>query len=677
MGRGQYSRREFIRTAGILGGSMVVLGACTPGRSVGGGINGHGGAALPPIEGATVVTDPTQFPKKFAESPDFARLVRAGKLPPVAERIGQDPLVMKPLHSIGKYGGEIIRGYVGVSEHQSGRIFCGSDALLDWDYTGTKIVPNIARGYDLSKNGKVMTLHLRRGMKWSDGEPFTADDVLFWREDLDLNSELSSGLVALQTAGGMVEVRKLDDHTVEFVAPVPHPLLPQMLFLGPARGFGFGGGLAPKHYLSKYLPKYTSMHEANSKAKDAGFDSWSLYVLNQVDFTLNPSLPVVTPWVVTRPINKPPWTFEANPYGVWVDTDGNQLPYMNVTMKDAGNSDVLTSRAVAGSYTFQERGLALPSLPVLLKNQERGDYKLYRAPNDDLNAKIRINLAYEKDKVLGDLLRNVNFRRALSLGIDRKEINETFLLGAGTPTAAMVGDRNKYFPGPAWRTKWATHDVKQANKLLDDMGLQRKDGQGFRLRPGDNQHIQLEFQTVTNAIADFSAISEMVKRHWHSIGIDATVSNVDSALITKNVFSNQVMLWVLDGFSDDVLLSRAEVLPVNDVGGVIGIPYAQWFDTDGKQGKRPPASLGLEKAMNIWKRAVEEVDEAKRIEMGKQIYKMHADQVWSIGMVGFAPLRGGLYTVKTRLGNVPRRYLNSQILMWPPSKAYPMTFYNR
>jgi peptide/nickel transport system substrate-binding protein len=139
------------------------------------------------LEGAEVVTDLARYPKTFKEAPQLAELVKAGKLPPVRERIGQDPLVVKPLREIGKYGGTWRRGFTGPFDTSNGHRAAQNDKLLYWDYTGTKIVPNIARAWDVSQDGRTITISLRRGMKWSDGQPFTADDFVFWFEEVYSN----------------------------------------------------------------------------------------------------------------------------------------------------------------------------------------------------------------------------------------------------------------------------------------------------------------------------------------------------------------------------------------------------------------------------------------------------------------------------------------------------------
>ena len=142
------------------------------------------------------------IPAAFQEAPQLAELVKAGKLPPVASRVPSEPMVIKPVESVGKYGGTWRRAFIGPSDGENGNRIMASDKLLFWDFTGSKIVPCVAKGYELSADGKTTTLFLRKGMKWSDGHPFTADDFVFWYEDMYLNKEIVPGPIADMSAGG-------------------------------------------------------------------------------------------------------------------------------------------------------------------------------------------------------------------------------------------------------------------------------------------------------------------------------------------------------------------------------------------------------------------------------------------------------------------------------------------
>jgi peptide/nickel transport system substrate-binding protein len=684
MAEGQISRRVLLRDVAYLGGGAVLLAACTSGGSLNDSA-GETGSGLPDIEGGEVITDPSRVPASFHESPEFADQVAAGRLPPVTTRIGQDPLVIAPVHSVGTYGGEIRRAYIGVEDIPTAYLFCaGPDNLLYWDYRHKSIVPNIARGYEMSDDFTELVVHLRRGMHWSDGQLFTADDIVFWRYDINLDPTIGIPSTTMSVDGRPVVVEKVDDYTVRYRAPVPYAALPEMLAgftdvggqsFGGATG---GGGFAPKHYLSRFHPKYTSEETANATARDAGFADWVTYLLNQSAWHFNPDLPVVTPWIVTRPINDPPWEFGANPYSIWVDTDGNQLPYIpTITMADTADTQVEALRAAAGQYDFQDRGLQVKGLPVLLKGQDRGGYTIHQAPGEAMDCAIYINLAYDKEPEIGDLLREVNFRRALSLAVDRDEINETFFLGTSVPSATMASDNSPYFPGKAWRARWATYDPDRANQLLDEIGLSKRDEDGFRLLPSGDDRVRLSFQSSTSKV-DFPAIAEAIRRQWDQIGIDATSDSVDGTLLVERTAANEIMISVNTILgTEEPFMTPFGLLPasITGISGTIGYPYVQWFLSDGLEGTEPPESLQqLKTAMRLYRQGLK-VPKDKRTRIGQQIFRLHADQVWSIGVVGFGiGTTAGIYYAKDNLRNVPARVINSTQLK-TPTNTLPMTFY--
>ena len=191
--RNGVSRRDFIRNAALLSGGLAAVGM--PGAARG---QAAGGAAPPKLgaqligklEGPELILDPAKWPTKFNEAPMLAELVKQGKLPPVTERVPKEPLVIKPVHEIGRYGGTWRRGFTGPGDQENGNRIVSADKLLFWEYTGTQHRPCVARQWLLSDDGKSVTLYLRKGHKWSDGKPFTADDFVFWYEDVYLNKDL-------------------------------------------------------------------------------------------------------------------------------------------------------------------------------------------------------------------------------------------------------------------------------------------------------------------------------------------------------------------------------------------------------------------------------------------------------------------------------------------------------
>jgi peptide/nickel transport system substrate-binding protein len=634
------------------------------------------------LEGPEVVTDASKAPKTFNEAPQLAALVKAGKLPPVAERIGQDPVVIKPLQSIGKYGGVWRSGFTGPADFWNGFRCCsGPDHLMFWDYTGDRAVPNLAKGLEMQDGGRAWLVHLRRGMKWSDGKPFTADDFVFWFEDIYQNKDLvptPSSAMAINGKQGVVE--KVDTYTVRFKFPEPYFMFPDVLagatdLAGQMWGYRAMGGFAPAHYLKQFHPKYAGQAELDKKARDAKFDSWVRMFLFKNDWALNPDLPVVSAWKTVTPINTPTWALERNPYSVFVDTAGNQLPYIDrVVLTLAENLEVLNLRAIAGEYDFQQRHLDLGKLPVFIENQAKGGYKVYLDPADyggDLI--IKFNLNYDADPEIGKWFNTADFRRALSLGINRDQINETFWLGTGTPSSVVPADSNKYNPGPQYRKLWSTYDVTKANEMLDKIGLTKKDAEGFRLRSDGKGRLRIEIMTLGGQFVQYTQISEMIREQWKKIGIDLTVQEVERSLALKRTAANEQQLgaWNNDG-SEHLFTFPLHVFPFELAAVASSGPlYVKWFQSAGTQGKEPEPRM--KELMEKWKKAFG-VPEKERIALGKEVWKIAAEEVYIIGVVGLGPAANGVRVVKTNMGNIPSRQYNSPDGK-TPGISRPVTFY--
>lgn len=641
------------------------------------------GGGLPPIEGGQVITDPDKWPTSFNEAPELAALVASGDLPPVEERIGQDPLVIDPVHDIGTYGGEWLRGFTGPGDTFNGyRSASGRDTLLAWNHDATELKPNLVRDWSVSDDGRVTTLYLRRGMRWSDGEPFTSEDFRFWYEDMMLNTELVAQRPLLMTVSGKpVEVVAVDEYTVQFVSEDPYYLLPEVLagqtqLGGQALQNKNGlGGYAPAHYLKQFHPAYVEAAELEAKIAEAGVETWPALFRLKADWALNPDLPVVSPWKTVSPANTDRWILERNPYSIWVDTAGNQLPYIDqVVLTLAEDLEVLNLRAIGGEYSLQERHIDIGKLPVLLENQEKNGYTVRLDPASyGSDMFIKFNLSYDADPEVAKWLNTPDFRRALALGIDRDELNEIFWLGTGTPGSVVPDESNVLNPGPEYRERWAVLDVELANQMLDDLGLTEKDAEGFRLRTDGGGRLRLEVMTLGGQFLPFTAIMDAVKVQWQAIGIDATVREVERSLAVERSAANehQMCVWTNDG-SEQLWFAPDHVFPYaisQTCGG--GPEYARWFISNGADGVTPPDDV--QRVMSLFRSAFS-ASEEDRIAMGKEIWSIVADDVFAIGVVGLGPAINGVRVVDNDLGNVPARQVNSPAL-GTPSNSYPMTFY--
>ncbi|HEX9479885.1 MAG TPA: ABC transporter substrate-binding protein [Methylomirabilota bacterium] len=618
------------------------------------------------LEGPELITDPAQFPKTFKEAPALAELVKAGKLPPVQERIGQDPLVVKPLREIGRYGGTWRRGFTGPFDTSNGHRVAQNDKLLYYDYTGTKVVPNIARGWEVSPDGKVTTVLLRRGMRWSDGQPFTADDFVFWYQDVYLNKELVPVPLSVMTINGKpVVIEKVDASTIRFVSPEPYYALPVVLAsvwgIGHHARFGRDalGGFAPAHYMKQFHPKYASAEELNRKVAELKFDSWVTMFKNRNDACRNVDLPVVTPWKTTSPLTTPSWVLERNPYSVWVDADGNQLPYIDrIRMTLGENLEVINLRAIAGEYDSQARHIDISKLPVFLENQQKGGYRVYLDPSDQgADVGLFCNQTYEKDAEIARWLGTREFRIALSHGIDRAQINETFVLGLGQTGSGAPGERTLYFPGAEYKTLHAGYDVKKANAMLDKLGLTRRDGEGYRLRQDGGGRLRLALTTYLGFLP-FTRIAEMLVEHWKKIGIRGEVQEMERGLATARLRANEHQIYFETQWGADNIYGHTPWIFPADGGIPLGPLYGTWYASAGARGKTPPPRM--RELMDKYRKSFS-VKDAERIRLAKEVWKIALDEMWMIPVVSNSPASQGVRVIKTNMGNIPERLWNSAV----------------
>ncbi len=633
------------------------------------------------IEGPEIMPE-AKRPAKLAEAPMLATLVQQGQLPPVEQRVPEEPLVLKPMTEIGKYGGTWRRGFTGPGDSENFNRIMGFEKPLHVDYMGNTIVPAVAKAWELRDGSRTIRLSLRKGMKWSDGQPFTADDWLFWYEDFYMNKDIVPvGTAEMSINGKPGEMAKVDETTVEFRFADPYPMFVDVLSaftqmggghaLGGTQWGGFMGPYAPAHYLKQFHPKYIGVEKADEMARAAGMDGWIALLKFKNNYALNPELPVITPWRTVTPNNTPLWTLERNPYYWAVDTEGNQLPYIDkAQLSLAENLEVANLRAIAGEYDEMGRHMDVAKLPIFLENQQRGNYKVVLdLSSDAANVAIHVNQSYEADPEIRKWLTNVDFRRALSMGIDRDQFNEAFFLGMATPSSLMSEDTSPEFAGPEWRTKWSTLDINQSNALLDKIGLTRKDSEGYRVRTDNGQRLRIEVTTVAAAFLPYAQMMEMVAQHWKRIGIQLDVKDTERTLSLRKVAGNEQQLYVWGGGNADIFMWPRHDMPAEPNEPFSGTLYATWYASNGAAGKAPE-DPELLKAYDMLRKAPG-LETEERNKLGQELKKLIVDQQWVIGTVGFAPV---LRVINNRMGNVPDRYA------WrtrnrTPGAAHPTTYF--
>jgi peptide/nickel transport system substrate-binding protein len=636
------------------------------------------------IQGPTMILDPAQWPKTFNEAPMLAELVKAGKLPPVEQRIPAEPLVWKPLDQIGKYGGTWRRAFTGPGDVENGNRINASDKPFFWNDDGSKIVPCIGKAYELSDDGKTYTMHLRKGMKWSDGAPFTADDFVFWFEDLYNNKDIVPTPVSdMSPQGKPGRVVKVDETTVRFEFDVPYFLFEEMMAGDTQIGGGQSvrqsqklsfGAYSPGHYLKQFLPKYSSVDACNAKAKAAGFDSWLELLHFKKDWSLNPELPTLGPWKTVQPINRTVWLLERNPFYYCIDSAGNQLPYIDhIQLSLVQDLEVINLRAMAGEYDMQARHIDLGKLPVILDNQKKGNYTVHLDLGySGADYLMQVNQSYKADPEIRKWLTNADFRRALALGIDRDQMNETFWLGIGTPGSPVPAESMPQNPGKEWRKVWSVLDVAKANTMLDKIGLAKKDSDGFRVRTDNGYRLRIQIIAVA-AFMPYPKMSEMVADQWRAIGIQADVKEMERNLAMTTVRNNQHHIYIWNnGGTELFYLFPRHAIPVDPTEAYMGPEYAVYYASGGKQGTKPDDP----NILKMWALFSEAsgLKAGGRNKNAQEIWKILADQQIGIGTVGQSPAGLGVRIVSNRLGNIAARVCMAQHCR-TPGNSHPETWY--
>ena len=609
-------------------------------------------------------------PTSYNEAPELAKLVSEGKLPPVEDRLPEEPLIVPPIERIGQYGGTWRRGFTGRADAQNIQRI-EHDHLLYYDLDGKTIVPHIAKSWEVSEDGSTFTFHLRKGMKWSDGMPFTADDFAFAFEDVTKN-DIINAVVSywFQADGRICKFEKLDDYTIRYTFHRPNHV-----FIERVAAYTIGGQItkgwicplyAPAHYLKQFHPKYTPLSELNKIAEEEKVASanWQLLFKRKAVFSDNPELPIVGPWKPVTLITGEKFTLERNPYYFAVDPEGNQLPYIDkINLHLVEDFEVFNARVIAGEIDMQHRHVLIDKVPVLKMNEEKANYRVLFWPNlGGSEAAIFVNQSWEGDPEINKWLKNRDFRIALSLAIDREEINESVFLGIGKERAFLPLPDNQYYPGSEYEKKYAVRDLDKANEILDAIGLINKDSEGYRLRDDDKKRLIITLAVTRGSFVNFESVGELLVNHWKALGLYVHLVVEERSLFSTRTNTNkhQIHMWVTGG-SENPWTYPNFTVPV-DVGCRFAPYVGLWNNQKGQRGVAPTGDLI---------RLLEIFDEggslpsALRTELGKELWRIHSDNLYVIGTVGQSPANNGIVVVKNYFRNVPDLAPNSSGLQTP------------
>ncbi|HYD82766.1 MAG TPA: ABC transporter substrate-binding protein, partial [Opitutus sp.] len=408
------------------------------------------------------------------ESPLFAELEREGKLPPLAERIGPEPLVLEGVEGLGRYGGSWYRLANSERDVLTTQSLLMTPTLMRWSPQGHPIVPFVAKSLEISPDQREFTFTLRRGMKWSDGAPFTADDILYWWKWEVLYFKQTPRFMMI--AGQMGTVEKIDDLRVRFTFPRPNPYFPTCV-ARTADQFDF---LYPAHYLRQFHPEIGDQALIGRMMAALKLGS-AVSVYRRMKEWRNPECPRLSPWLYRTYQASAPHTFVRNPYFFAVDSAGHQLPYLDRVVIDVKTPSLIPVAASNGELSMQARNILYDDHTLLLGGMKSGDYRvLHWFPATRSLFTIfpvlnrRIDPAHPGTANKAALLNERRFRQALSLAINRRAIIDAIFNGQGEP-AQLDGGPLSDFHSPALFKSFTAFEPDRANALLDELGLTRRD----------------------------------------------------------------------------------------------------------------------------------------------------------------------------------------------------------
>jgi len=612
--------------------------------------------------------------QQYNEAPDLAAKVEAGELPPVEERLPAEPLV-EEVAEIGSYGGTLRRGFLGPSDHNN-YTRVAYDALVRNSPDGGEVIPHIAKGWSSSDDFTQWTVVLREGMKWSDGEPFTADDVLFWYEKIVLNEDLSpSPPVWMQNGDGTVAtVEKVDDTTVKWTFAQPNTaFLANLANMDGADRAISNLSFVPAHYLEQFHPDFVDQAELDAKVAERGFQTWTELFAVEAFPHMSGQRPSTAAWAPDgTTVADEVFVIKRNPYYFVVDQEGNQLPYIDeVRFSFFADTETLNLAAIGGEIDMQGRHIKMSNFPVLVENEDKGGYQVMTYPSfGGSDAVLMLNQTYKNDEAVAELLRNKDFRIALSHAIDREAIKELAFLGIGEARQPVPAPTHPFYPGDEVAFRYIEHDVDKANQLLDGIGLTERDGEGMRLLP-NGERLDLEIGVVP-AFGNWPDIGQLVAEDWADAGVRAHVEIRERTPHFAMRDTGDLMIEIWNEDTAGFPFSGQPKFDIRSNPGLTLAPLsAQWVNTNGAQGV-PPAPE-LQKLMDI-------IDEAKvsgrerQIELAHELFDIWTDNVWEIGTVGLTPMVQGVIVRNANLRNVPETAGND----WPlrtPGNTRPEQYF--
>ncbi len=623
------TRRRFLQGAGGIGFTVLTLA---------------NGGKIVAQEGTPVAAG------NFQEAPQLAELVAGGSLPPVAERLPLEPMVVEPDAGIGQYGGTLRSALLGGSNTGMIDRICGYEGLVRWSVDWNEVIPNVASAYEVNEDSTQYTFSLRPGLKWSDGAPFTADDIVFYVDAVLNNPTLGGG------AANPVTAEKADDHTVTLTFEKPDGLFLQ----AQCQIAGLVWTIYPKHYLSQFHEDYNTTNLDELVAAE-GVEDWATLFRTKGGtipgtpynaLWSNPELPRLHAWQIVEPYGEGTRvTLTRNPYYFKVDPEGNQLPYIDaVNFEVLQDEEVLLLKTTAGEIDMIQRSICtVRNKPVLADSRESGGYNFFEAVPSIMNTNIyQLNLTH-KNEAIREIFQNKDFRIGLSHAMNRQEVLDTVYVSQGEPWQAAPLPSTPYY-NEALAKQYTEYNVDLANEHLDKV-LPEKDGDGWRLRP-DGERLTFVLEVATGGeFPEMPDAANMVVNHWREVGIDAILKPEDGSLMNTRISANDhdASVWPGGSGMQDAIINPYLYMPWGY--NFWGKAWNYWWrpsPNNGAEPQEPPEAIKQQFALYDELTTTSDPDEQTRLL--NEILAIAQENFWVIGL-GTPAIVYGIR--KNSLKNVP------------------------
>ena len=602
----------------------------------------------------------------YNEAPMLANAVASGALPVVGDRIPEEPLVVEVAEQIGVYGGTMV-DTTGGNRLAEFRHF-GYEPLVRWSVDGSQIVPNVAKSWEISDDATTYTFQLRKGMKWSDGEEFTADDIVFWWKYVESNKDIQSkprGYMVVK--GEQATVKAVDKHKVQFSWSNPNGLLLENL----ASPYGVRVVQFAEHYHRQFIKGLNPDGVAKLMAADEATDYTQWWTANvgsygkQSEYN-NPARPSIHGWIPKEPfLGKEQFKFERNPYYFKVDKACNQLPYIDYRQWVlAADTEIQLAKSLTGEVDISRVNISTPAnRSVFFESMEQGDYRFVAADSADMNVANFQFPENHPDEFRASVYQNKNFRIGLSHAIDREELIDVVFLGQGEPYQVAPRPRSPFY-SEKMAKQYTSFDPELAAEYLDKV-LSKKDSNGFRVRPNGDRFVVV-IAVNKDFKSDWVDMMELIKGYWEAVGVETVIEVLSDATSTsrRGAVDNDIGLWLSENGA-----GRLPLLAPNDLLGADNdLDWKKYHVTSGKEGTEPPANV---------KRMLELIDQiplvagAKQDAVMREFLELVTD---NFPRIGIALPAGNYRAVSNRLRNVPEPLMEGW--MYPGiSPANFSTFY--